>query len=440
MRPISRRTILEGGALGAAALALGGVPAKGSAGQRVTVGLIGAGGMGGNHLRLLAARRDVEVAYVCDVDRDRLAEAAAVVEKGSGKAPEGGEGPPPGPRRPPRGRRLDRDPRPLARARGDPRPRRGQARLRREAVLPQHPRRAADGRGGGALGQAPPGRHAEPQHRRRPGSDRRASTAGRSARSWWPRPGTASAGGRSARRSRRSPRPSSTSTSGSAPRRWSPTGRTCCPASGAGGTTSAAATSATTASTTSTWPAGAWASTTHPGRIACLGGKSFFDDDQQFPDTQYVVFEYPDAAGPGRAKQLIFEQRIWSPYVQEGYENGAAFYGTEGMLVIGHSVGWTLYGPRNKKIAERTGPADLAAHHQNFLDCIRGESKAPNADVMAGHRSAALVHLANIAARVGRVLHFDPQTETIVGDDEAAALLGRRYREGHWAAPRLALR
>ena len=108
---------------GAAALALAGVPARGSAEQRVTVGLIGAGGMGSNHLRLLAARRDVEVAYVCDVDRDRLAAAAAVVEKGSGKAPEGGEGPPPRPRRPPRRRRLDRDPRPLARARGDPGPR-----------------------------------------------------------------------------------------------------------------------------------------------------------------------------------------------------------------------------------------------------------------------------------------------------------------------------
>ena len=174
---------------------------------------------------------------------------------------------------------------------------------------------------------------------------------------------------------------------------------------------------------------------THPSRIACLGGKSFFDDDQQFPDTQYAVFEYPDAAGPGRAKQLIFEQRIWSPYVQEGYENGAAFYGTAGVLVIGHSVGWTLYGPGNKKIAERTGPADLAAHHQNFLDCVRGTSQAPNADITVGHRSAALVHLANIGARVGRVLHFDPQSETVIGDDEAAALVARHYREGHWAVP-----
>jgi hypothetical protein len=104
-------------------------------------------------------------------------------------------------------------------------------------------------------------------------------------------------------------------------------------------------------------------------------------------------------------------------------------------MLIGHSVGWTLYGARNKKIAERTGLADLAAHHQNFLDCVRGKSQTPNAEIHVGHRSAALVHLANIAARVGRVLHFDPQSETIVGDSEAATLLARNYRDGHWAVP-----
>ncbi len=174
---------------------------------------------------------------------------------------------------------------------------------------------------------------------------------------------------------------------------------------------------------------------THPSRAACLGGKYFFDDDQQFPDTQYAVFEYPSTQPTGRAKQLIFEQRIWSPYVQEGYENGAAFYGTKGQLIIGHSVGWKLYGPRNKLIAERTGSADLAAHHQNFLDCIRGERTRLNAGAEAGHRSAALVHLANIAARVGRALRFDPLKEQIADDAEANSLLRRTYRD-HWAAPR----
>jgi predicted dehydrogenase len=176
--------------------------------------------------------------------------------------------------------------------------------------------------------------------------------------------------------------------------------------------------------------------TTHPSRIACLGGKSFFDDDQQFPDTQYAVFEYPVEGKPGVNRQLIFEQRIWSPYVQEGYENGAAFYGTKGMLVIGHSVGWKLYGERNRLIAERTGSPDLRAHHTNFLDCVRGDRTDLNADVAAGHRAASLCHLANIAARVGRVLRFDPKSEQILDDSAAAPLARRTYREGHWAVPR----
>src|SRR4029453_17775024 len=87
MKPIPRRTVLGSGALGAAALAFGGIPARGASDRRVTVGLIGAGGMGANHLRLLAETRDVHVAYVCDVDRDRLSEGASVIEKGSGRAP-----------------------------------------------------------------------------------------------------------------------------------------------------------------------------------------------------------------------------------------------------------------------------------------------------------------------------------------------------------------
>jgi predicted dehydrogenase len=175
---------------------------------------------------------------------------------------------------------------------------------------------------------------------------------------------------------------------------------------------------------------------THPSTITCLGGKYFFDDDQQFPDTQYAVFEYP-VPGKSVKKQLIFEQRIWSPYVQEGCENGAAFYGTSGMLIIGHSVGWKLYGPRNKLIAEKAGAPDLPAHHQNFFDCIRSGQRNLNADVKAGCLSASLVHLANIAARVGRVLRFDPEREEILNDPQAARLLGRPYREGHWAIPRI---
>ncbi len=176
---------------------------------------------------------------------------------------------------------------------------------------------------------------------------------------------------------------------------------------------------------------------THPNRVMCFGQKNFFDDDQQYPDTQYAVCEYRLGGEPaGRCKQLIFEQRIWSPYVQEGYENGAAFYGTEGVLLMGHSVGWRLYGPRGKLLAEQTGAGELPAHHQNFFDAIRDPAKTLNASVDAGRLSATIVHLANIAARTGQVLEFDPETETIRNSDIANGMVRRNYREGHWAIPK----
>ena len=172
-----------------------------------------------------------------------------------------------------------------------------------------------------------------------------------------------------------------------------------------------------------------------PNRVTALGGKYFFDDDQQWPDTQYVVCEYDPPGGKGPTRQFVFEQRIWSPYVQEDYENGAAFYGTKGMLIIGHSVGWKLYGPRNKPIEQMTGKVDLPGHHTNFLDSVRGNAK-PNAPALAGHVSAGICHLANICTRLGRTVRFDPAAEKVLGDDEANAMLTRKYREGHWAVPK----
>jgi predicted dehydrogenase len=173
---------------------------------------------------------------------------------------------------------------------------------------------------------------------------------------------------------------------------------------------------------------------THPSTITALGGKYFFDDDQEFPDTQTVIFEWPAAGKNGRKKQLIFEQRIWSPYVQEGHENGNAFYGTNGMMIFGKGSGWRMYGPRNKEIRSGTGSPNLLAHHRNFFECIRSGNR-PNADIEIGHLSSSLCHLGNIATRVRRLLHFDPKTEEIQNDKEAGPLVRRQYRD-HWGTPR----
>ncbi|MBL8866534.1 MAG: Gfo/Idh/MocA family oxidoreductase [Planctomycetia bacterium] len=170
-----------------------------------------------------------------------------------------------------------------------------------------------------------------------------------------------------------------------------------------------------------------------PNRAAALGGKHFFDDDQQWPDTQYAVMEIDGT--DGKTRQFIYEQRIWSPYVQEEYENGNAFYGTKGMLVMGHTVGWKLYGPRNKLIEQMTGRVDLSGHHTNFLNAIRSGEK-PNAPAIAGHVAAGICHLANICVRTRKTVQFDPKSEQIVGDQELNAMVKRKYRDGHWAVPK----
>jgi predicted dehydrogenase len=174
---------------------------------------------------------------------------------------------------------------------------------------------------------------------------------------------------------------------------------------------------------------------TLPNRVAALGGKLFFDDDQQWPDTQYIVADYDAGNGGAKPRQFIFEQRIWSPYVQEGYENGAAFYGTKGMLIIGHGDGWELYGEKNKPLEKMRGRVDLPAHHQNFINAVLSGEK-PNAPASVGHVSAALCHVTNISSRLRKTIEIDPKTEQVTNSPEANAMMKRKYRDGHWAVPK----
>ena len=67
-------------------------------------------------------------------------------------------------------------------------------------------------------------------------------------------------------------------------------------------------------------------------------------------------------------------------------------------------------------------------HFRNFVDCVisREPTAAP---VEVAHRSITICHLGNIALRLGREsLKWDPRTERILGDDEAASYLSRPQR------------
>lgn len=172
----------------------------------------------------------------------------------------------------------------------------------------------------------------------------------------------------------------------------------------------------------------------HPSRILGWGNKLFFDDDQQFPDSYVISYEYPTAGKDGMPLVLFFEQRIWTPYDTEGCENGAVFYGTEGKLTVGKGIIATTKGEGKKVSEERVQYGDPAPTHiRNFVDAIRAGDKL-NAPIEVGHLSSSLAHLGNIVARSGKNIEFDPVTETIKNPEKLRSMVGREYREGHWAS------
>lgn len=180
-----------------------------------------------------------------------------------------------------------------------------------------------------------------------------------------------------------------------------------------------------------------------PTRVHCTGGNFAFDeDDNETPDTQIATYDFDDM-------RLVYEQIGYGDTIRKtdnGIRNGDMFplwlqnstrielYGTEGLMVLGrHGGGWQVftktYQRKPQVAAQEYGRMPNAEHQANFIECIRTRA-TPNADVEEGHKSALLVHLANISYRLGgRALEFDPATESFKNDDEANNLLQREQRE-----------
>lgn len=176
---------------------------------------------------------------------------------------------------------------------------------------------------------------------------------------------------------------------------------------------------------------------THPALITGLGGRFVDDTGAEFPDTQQVTFEYA-ATGPGdKRKLLIYEERLWSTNYPYNCDSGVEFYGTNGQMFLSRRGKLQVWRDRNEKhpVQVELVPQDTQAHVADFIEALRND-RQPSANAEAAHLTTSLCHLGNIAVRVGRVLHFDGESERFAGDAEADRLLSRAYREDHWAAPR----
>jgi len=76
-----------------------------------------------------------------------------------------------------------------------------------------------------------------------------------------------------------------------------------------------------------------------------------------------------------------------------------------------------------KKVAEMPAPEPLLS----FAEAVKTRKRA-GGNAEASHRCATLLHLANIAIRTGRKIHYAPAKEEIIGDEEANRLVNQPMR------------
>jgi predicted dehydrogenase len=188
-----------------------------------------------------------------------------------------------------------------------------------------------------------------------------------------------------------------------------------------------------------------------PRSVSSAGGRFCLQDNGETPDTQDALFEYPGWTA-------VWSQREASRGSGSLYP--LEFFGTKGSLAISRR-GFVVTADRKvppentvpmfagahpaggpKRVPE-TGPQQFwtqsindesgndqvlfKRHVRNFLDCVKSRQQ-PISDLESSHRVATTCHLANLSLRLGRMIKWDAEKETIVGDPEAAKMLIRPYR------------
>lgn len=173
----------------------------------------------------------------------------------------------------------------------------------------------------------------------------------------------------------------------------------------------------------------------YPTKVTAVGGRYFWNDDQETPDTLVLSFEFEGE------KSVMWEGLSCNRRGIDGSTFGASFHGEDGSIVI-EGLGYSLFdkdGGRAEEVPgedaaqeiDVTGPGyDIDVDHlANFREAIRGGERL-HSPIDEGQKSTLLCHLGNIAYRTGHALHCDPKSGRIVDDPEAMQLWGREYASG----------
>ena len=157
---------------------------------------------------------------------------------------------------------------------------------------------------------------------------------------------------------------------------------------------------------------------TLPKRAMSFGGRFLFNDDGETPNTQIALFKYE----PGPL--VVFELRNFPA------GTGPKIPPTRARCEGGESglPKWT--GP----VGDTGGFKAHQGHIFNFVKAVRSRNIADQrAEVLEGHLSTALVHMANVSYRLGKSSPAEAVREAIKDQGSDAVETFERFRE-HLAA------
>jgi predicted dehydrogenase len=113
-----------------------------------------------------------------------------------------------------------------------------------------------------------------------------------------------------------------------------------------------------------------------------------------------------------------------------GKAHAIQFNGSEGVLEIQRrklvtsnpALATKVMGEKDKRVYKSDN------HYEDFLNAIRSR-KQPISHIEAGHRSASVCNLANIAFEINKPLKWNPSAERFTNNDQANLLLSRKMKK-----------
>jgi predicted dehydrogenase len=173
-----------------------------------------------------------------------------------------------------------------------------------------------------------------------------------------------------------------------------------------------------------------------PLKTSSVGGRYFLKDDGDAYDNHEVLWQYPNLTMTWMSSLTNSYGFDFEGDPKPERRLGIYFHGSNGTLAADYGTLKLL--PEGDKMKGLEAPPKSIppspGHEREWLDCIKSR-RQPSCSVAYHVRVDVPIVLSLLSLKLGRSIRFDPATEKIVGDPEAARLAIPKYR-APWKFPK----